>query len=124
MTLTEVINRVCPSERGVVKACIMPHGVHTDILDEFPKVVSILREHNVQETVSVNANGHNPIIVNFDKYVLDRPNHGCHSWGRHYEALLALCAAGYTIWLWDDKDYGFELAADGSVSHTWQADPG
>lgn len=124
MTLLEIIERVCPKERGIVKANIVPEGAyHADFYDKLSHIIDVLREHNVQTTVETNANGANPICVHFEKYVVSRPSHGHSSWGFEYEALLALCGL-YTIWLWDDLDCGYELNHDGTLIQTWQADPG
>jgi len=86
-------------------------------------VIKILQKHSCQVQVSTVANGLNPICVTFEKYLLERPNHTCISWGHHYQALKELCEQ-YTVWVYGNNLEGFQLKKDMSVDHEWKVDDG
>lgn len=127
MNLQEIIEHCVPAERGIVTAYIRQRRDADYMVDRttfVPDVIGILKKHYCQIPITVNANGHNPIGVEFEKYVISRPKHGNDfNWGNHYEALLELCST-YVVNLWKGDDIGYELAADGSVARSWESQGG
>jgi len=122
MTLLEVIDKAQPAERGTFLVHIMPYGVDLDI--EWPKVLQILRDCNVQNTVSMNSNKLNPINVCFEKYVVSKPDHGIRNWGFEYRALCELCLS-YQVWIYDnvgEQGYAFDHSL--TVTKIWTVEEG
>lgn len=122
MTLLEVVEKVCPGERGTVQVHVMPYGIDVD--KTWPTILATLRKHRVQVRVSRHVHDGNPITIDFDKYVIARPDHTVgFNWGHQYQACAELCWT-YTVWMWDNTGTGYEFKESVHTTRTWKSDPG